>query len=111
MEQGVRLMARGVCSCILVVDTRGVGWAHFHTALLNKTADMAAIGFRDRVDRIIVGPMNTIVTAAYHAIRPLLPDNLVAKLVITRDPLAEIRKLVDESEMPAHLVADYSGKK
>eukprot|EP00667_Euglena_gracilis_P006713 EG_transcript_6774 len=103
LEGGLRLMAPGVTTCLLVIDARGAGWAHFDIPLTRSIMTMASVGYRDRVDQIVVGPVSAVVTAAWRFCRPLMAQNLRTKILITDDPQTELEKLIDPPDIPPGL--------
>uniref|UniRef100_A0A7S4FIB8 CRAL-TRIO domain-containing protein n=1 Tax=Eutreptiella gymnastica TaxID=73025 RepID=A0A7S4FIB8_9EUGL len=97
------LMPKGVVSCILVIDALGVGWAHFDTAMTKQVLGMASVGYRDRVDRIVVGPSGMVVSAAWKFVRGLVSENLKQKFHITSTPAADLQQFIDPKDIPHHV--------
>eukprot|EP00667_Euglena_gracilis_P003025 EG_transcript_3033 len=103
MEQGLKLMPPGVVTCILVIDAEGVGWAHFDTQLTKHVLSMASVGFRDRVDRIVVGPTGVIVSAAWKFVRMYVSENLKKKIHITNTPATDLAEFINPKDIPHHV--------
>ena len=87
-------------TCILVIDAEGAGWQHFDVPLTRKIMAMASIGYRDRVERIIVGPVSSIVTAAWKFCRTFMAKNLKDKILITNTPKADLAQIIDAKDIP-----------
>jgi len=103
VEQGRKLMPPGVVTFILVIDAEGAGWAHFDTQLTKQVLSMATVGYRDRVDRIVVGPAGLIVSAAWRFIRPYCTEAQRNRIHITNTPAADLAEFVNPKDIPHHI--------
>jgi len=66
---------------------------------------MASVGYRDRVDRIVVGPVSVVVSVAWRFCKPLMSATLRAKILISNDPRAELAHLVAPQDIPPGVFA------
>ena len=93
IEWGLRELAPpGVEQFVLVVDADKLGLGQFDPALMKQLLGVMVTGYPERVGKLYIGPVNTLVRAVYRLISPLLPAGLKAKFVLMRSAKKELER-------------------
>ena len=105
LERGLRLLPPGACTFHIVMDARGAGLQHFDRPLAQKVLAGAATGYRDRVEKIVAGPVSYVVSGVWKFCKPLMSENLSSKVTITNTPKQGVQEHMQVSDVPDGLFA------
>ena len=101
LEEGIKAMKPGVVEYSVVIDTSGVGPEYFLPGFIKQLFSLAAGPYRNRLGNVIVGPTNRIVNTVWAVASPVIPTSFRGNVVLTKDPMAALRKYIDPAQIPA----------
>jgi hypothetical protein len=103
IEYGIQHMAPGITGYVLVIDTEGVGYAHFDRQMIQNTIQLGSVAYSDRVERVVIGPMNFLATTAYAFAKPIIASMLAGQnidIAVTKALQQELEKSIDTANLP-----------
>jgi len=103
IEEGIARMGDSALRFSVVIDTTGVGVRYFLPTFIKKLFNLMALPYRYRLGTVLVGPTNPIVNAVWAIARPIIPPNFKKNVILSSNPMAELRALMPPADIPKDL--------
>jgi len=94
IEEGIRNMPQGVASFVLIADASSLNRHHFDPALMKGLLSVLSVGYPDRLHKLVVGPINFVVRAAWALLSRLMPKRLANKVLMVKSPRDYVHQFI-----------------